>query len=178
MSGLAVPIPYQWQVGDTGNAALLNAQVFNGLKFQLNPPTAIMTVTTPQAAVATGAAAITAVAFDTTATDNYGGHSTTVNNSRYTAQVAGTYWVRAAVCWTPNATGSRTMQLFVNGGGVPYAQVQLPAAPASTYSLVEVTCLVPMNAGDYLEFKVGQNTGANLAIVAAGTVMQVLRVSN
>jgi hypothetical protein len=91
LTGLAVPIPYQWSVGDVGSAALLDAQLYSGLTFLLNPPLATLTVTTPQAGIATGAAPSTAIAFDTTVTDTYGGHSNVTNNSRYTAQVAGTY---------------------------------------------------------------------------------------
>jgi hypothetical protein len=68
--------------------------------------------------------------------------------------------------------------MYVNGSAIAYAQVQLPAAPASTFTIPEITGLIPMNAGDYLEFKVGQNSGSTLTITAAGTVMQIVRVSN
>lgn len=152
---------------------ILNAA---SIAFQRNPPSAILTVTTPQAAIASGAVPTANIAFDTTVSDNYAGHSNVTNNTRYVAQVAGTYWVRAAIAWTANATGSRTMQLAVSGTAVPYAQLQLPAAPAATNTVVEITSFVQMVVGDYLEVRGGQNTGSPLAILstsAAGTVMQV-----
>ncbi|GAA1221438.1 hypothetical protein GCM10009665_09560 [Kitasatospora nipponensis] len=140
-------------------------------------PMAILTVTTPQAAPASGATAATALQFDTAVIDTAGGH-VNASASRYTCQAGqgGWYWVRSSVCWAPNATGNRVMSLSVNGTPVPYAQTQGPASAVANWTLTDLNSHVFLKPGDYLETFVGQNSGAALAIVAAGTSMQVRQV--
>lgn len=170
---LAVPAPPARYAGTRVTAAVYGSDVTDSTNFLANPPFATLTVTTPQAGPASSGAPNVALQFDTEVDDTYNGHSTSTNNSRYTAVVAGRYRVRAAVCWNPNATGARVMQLYKNGTAVPYAQVQGPAAPATNFSIPELTATVYLAVGDYLEAWVGQNSGGALAIVAAGTVMQI-----
>lgn len=141
------------------------------LSFWDNKPTAILTVTTPQAAIAN--TTFTKIQFDTTVDDNWGGHSNTTNNSRYTCQVAGMYLVRGCAGWTANATGNRLVQIYVNGSAVSYAQTQHLAATASNNAMTEATSLVRLNVGDYVETWAFQGSGGSLSLIAAGTSMHV-----
>lgn len=170
---LAVPTPPVRAAGLRLTSAIYGSDVTDNVNFLTNPPFAVLTVTTPQSGPASSAAVNAALQFDTEVTDTYGAHSTVTNNSRYTAVAAGWYAVRSAVCWTPNATGNRVMALYVNGVVVPYAQTQQPASTATNFTITEINSHVLMAAGDYLETWVGQNSGGALAIVAAGTTMQV-----
>lgn len=170
---LAVPAPPARLAGTELTAAIYKADITDSVNFLTNPPLAVLTVTTPQSGPASSAAANAALQFDTEVTDTYAGHSTSTNNSRYTAQVAGWYWVRSAVCWNPNGTGNRVMAIYVNGAMLPYAQTQQPASSATNYTITEVSSHVFLGVGDYVETWVGQNSGGALAIVAAGTTMQV-----
>lgn len=176
---LLPPVDPVRAAGARVTASIYGSDVTDAVNFLANPPLAILTVTTPQAAPASSGAVNVALQFDTHVTDLYAGHSDVTNNSRWTAPtgVAGWYWIRGAVTWTPNATGARVMELFVNGAGVPYAQLQAPASPATNFTITEVNSHVFLNAGDYVETWVGQNSGGALAIVAGGTTMQVRRVS-
>lgn len=170
---LSVPSLSDRASGSRLTGAIYKNDITDSVNFLANPPLAVLTVTTPQSGPASSAAANAALQFDTEITDTYNGHSTSTNNSRYTAQVAGWYWIRSAVCWSPNATGNRVMALYVNGAMVPYAQTQQPASSATNFTITEVSSNIPLALGDYVEAWVGQNSGGALAIVAAGTTMQV-----
>jgi len=169
----SVPVWATVVPGEFDTSALFNTVSVNG-GFLTAPPLAILTVTTAQGAPASSAAANVALQFDTTALDTYGGHSNVTNNTRYTAATgaAGWYLVRSAVCWNPNATGNRVMALYVNGSSQAGSQTQQPASTATNFTITEVISYVFLNAGDYVETWVGQNSGGTLAIVAAGTTMQ------
>lgn len=170
---LAVPnLPVRY-AGTRVTAGVYGSDVTDSGNFLANPPYANLTVTTPQAGPASSAAPNVALQFDTELADTYNAHSTVTNNSRYTAVVAGRYRVVAAVCWTPNATGNRVIQLYKNGSAVPNAQIQIPTCSATNFSIPELNRTVDLAVGDYVEAWVGQNSGGALAIVAAGTTMQV-----
>lgn len=136
-----------------------------------SPPTAILTVTTVQAAFTSGT--FTAVQFDTTVSDTWSGHSNVTNNSRYTAPMSGTYWVRAATRWANNVTGNRSLGFRVSGTNIAYAQTQEPAATGTDTTLIECTSILPVTAGQYIEVFAAQDSGGSLSLSAAGTSFQV-----
>ncbi|MFE2352202.1 hypothetical protein [Kitasatospora cineracea] len=171
---LAVPTAPTRYAGSNITAAVYKADVTDSVAFLANPPVATLTVTTPQAGPASSGAPNAALQFDTEVVDTYNGHSTSTNNSRYTAVVAGRYKVRAAVCWNPNSTGARVIQFYKNGSAISYAQAQLPASPATNFSIPNLEARIDLAVGDYVEAWVAQNSGGALAIVAAGTTMQIL----
>jgi hypothetical protein len=112
---------------------------------------------------------------DTTGFDSYGGHSNTVNPSRYTCQLAGWYFMLGTIEWASNGTGNRLTQLYHNGilfssGGVG------PAAGSANSPSLQGAALVNLAVGDYVEVFAFQTSGGNLATLAAGSSMHVFWV--
>jgi hypothetical protein len=107
---------------------------------------------------------------DTELYDSDNGHSTTVNASRYTVQVAGTYNVIGSMGLVANATGNRGVRLTVNGTPVVGTFVKT-AAPDATGSAGLVTAASPVCAvGDYIEVQVHQTSGGTLNTNAVSDV--------
>ena len=104
----------------------------------------------------------TTLTFDGEAFDTAGLHSTSVNNSRLTAPTSGIYQVSAGVEWAGNATGTRSLGVFVHGVqgglGIPVGSSASPA-PAG---LQTVSDLVKLSVGEFVEAGVSQTSGGNL----------------
>lgn len=173
MANLAVPIPRTWVPGETEVGSYLNASARDLSNFLLNTPLAILNQATPQSiANATPAA----LAYDGTFLDTYGGHSNSSNNSRYTAQVTGWYFVKAGVVWAANATGNRAIQLYKNGVAYTYSwQVSLAVGTFNDPG-VETSALVQLNAGDYVEAWAEQNSGGALSTAVVSTIASNMQV--
>jgi hypothetical protein len=157
---LAVPIPYTWQVGDIANAALLNAQIRDGLTFALNPPLFLGNATSSQS-IANNT--WTSINVPSLLADTYAGFS---NSSRYNAQVTGWYTVCGAVAWTVNSTSGRGAQIYRNNAPLLGHGSFVQAASGTTTSSVTPTRDVFLNAGEYVELFAYQNSGG-----AVGTVV-------
>jgi hypothetical protein len=145
------------------------------LSFQRNVPMAILTITTVSAGntnMASGS--FVAVNFDTEQADNYAGHSNVTNNSRYTAQVAGWYWVRACVSFSnASATGNRGVWLYVNGSAVAYAFTIVASGATANFCGYEVNAPIFLNVGDYVEARAFQSSGSTLSLNAGGNNMSL-----
>ena len=108
----------------------------------------------------------TSINIDVGVDDNYNGHSNSVNNSRYTAQVAGTYQVSGCYAVASNNTGFRAVRIAKNGN-----TIVLGSATYSTSALIPEaglptpTVLVTMSVGDFVEVQGWQNSGGNLNTV-------------
>lgn len=173
MAGLAVPIPYQWQVGDTGNAALLNAQLYNGLTYLLNPPAASYQQTSGQSLTS---GSVTPITWPTPVLDLYGGYSAGTP-TRYTGQVAGYYLISGSVSVAPNATGNRIAEIHKNGSGSAVVQGAVPAAGAANSTTVPVTGFVFLNGStDYIELDGFQSSGGPLSTTASVTSLNIFWV--
>ncbi len=172
MPGLAIPVPYQWQVGDTGNAALLNAQLFNGLTFLLNPPLAVYAQSASQT-FTTGGSAV-ALTWGTPTADTYGGYNA-ANPTRYTAQVPGWYQITVGVSVGANATGNRDIEIHKNGVTTAIAQ-NVGAAPTTTNNYAgDASGLVYLNGvTDYVEGCFFQSSGASLSTIITATYLNAL----
>ena len=137
------------------------------IDFLFNPPTAVLTQTATTTSIPTGLSPWTSVAFSDTAgvmIDNYSGHSTGTNPSRYTVVVAGWYTVSGAVCYAANATGVRGARCAKNGTAIQGTGISITNVGAGTATAVasaprDVRCAV----GDYLELQGVQNSGGALA---------------
>lgn len=108
----------------------------------------------------------TAVGFDAETYDTAGGHSTSSNNSRYTAQTgwAGNYRCSGTVMFAGNITGERAVCFRVNGTTfVTGSLVDWSVVPNNTHLSMTSTCDVFLNAGDYVELVAYQASGAGLA---------------
>jgi archaellum component FlaG (FlaF/FlaG flagellin family) len=154
----APPVPYLWNVADVANAALLNAQLHDGLTFMEGPPRVQISCNAAQTLTTT--TTFVSLSMNTEQVDSENGHSTTVNNSRYTCQVAGWYWVQATCSIGPGA-GNRSLQLAVNGATVPGTTI-IQVAPSGNSWGGQTSGWLPLNVGDYLELQAWQNSGASL----------------
>jgi hypothetical protein len=148
-------------------AAQLNTYLSNAVSFFLAPPLALLRQTVAQS-VPTGA--FTALTMDTEDLDRDGGHSTTTNTSRYTAQTAGYYLCSGLVGWSSSATGRRATRWQVNGSATNASDAIFAAVIASAINVVPPTKPIFLNVGDYLEMAAFQDSGgALLTAVAVGS---------
>lgn len=142
----------------------------DAINFLLDPPGAQLRQTVAQSA---SSGAFTAVTFTAEDYDNRSGHSTSVNTSRYTCQVAGRYQVSGKVTWAANATGQRGSAWHVNGSLINASQISVPAVNASAaYSYAAATMTVLLAAGDYVELHAFQDTGGSLSTSVAAVQLQ------
>lgn len=164
MANLPVPVPRTFTVSEVENAAFLNS-IRDAITFLANPPRAVVYQTTAQSIGGAGVAV--AATFDATQFDEYGGHSNVTNNSRYTAQVAGTYEVAGSYNIAANATGIRLGWWYKNGSplsGPGYEALVNAATGGNPTTVVMPVAQVPLAVGDYLEMWVANNSGSSLAL--------------
>lgn len=97
--------------------------------------------------------------------DNYGGHSTSSNTSRYTCQRAGLYFVHGlASIADAGTTGYRASRLLVNGTTI-YAGTSTKPATTTTIGTALPACAhIRLAAGDYVELQSFQSQGSALAV--------------
>lgn len=172
MANLPVPSPRTFSVAEIEVGAYLNS-LRDALNFLLNTPLAILNQANAQSVAN---ATPTAITYDGTFLDTYGGHSNSTNNSRYTAQVAGWYFCKAGVVWAANATGNRAIQLYKNGVAYPYSWQVAPAPGTFNDPGVETAALVQLNAGDYVEAWTEQNSGGALSTAVVSTIASNMQV--
>ncbi len=102
----------------------------------------------------------TAVTFDSESYDTSGIHSTSSNTSRLTAPTAGKYLISGNACFDANAAGVRLFHVYVNGFMVASDRPTSIGAIFGTCG--SVNTVYSMNAGDYAELYVFQNSGGSL----------------
>lgn len=143
------------------------------LAFMNNRPTALMIMTSSWSTPNNVASPLDTAPWNGTQIDNWGGHSNTVNSSRYTIQVAGVYQVSALMTWTANATGVREADFQKNGsalaGSVAVSQVSAAQFCSVALPAYNIAC----DVGDYLEVGGYQNSGAALNTVVGGCYFSV-----
>lgn len=108
-----------------------------------------------------------AITLDTEDYDSDNGHSTTVNTSRYTIQVAGTYLLLGTLAFATNATGNRKAGININGVNARGGTVQGPGFAGNSWCAC-VGVSQALNVGDYVELVGWQTSGGNLATSATG----------
>lgn len=112
----------------------------------------------------------TPVLFDVEDVDELGGHSTTVNTSRFTAPRTGWYDCVGVAGFGNNATGRRAVYWLVNGVQLPGGAavlVNAALAGASGTVLPAAPAKIFLVAGDYLELAQWQQSGAALSTVVS-----------
>lgn len=157
---LVPPVPYTATTGNFVTSALWNAQVRDASAFFAGVPTFIGYQTVAQS-VPNGNA-WTVITMDSEQVDNYGGHSTTTNTSRYTAQIPGTYAVFGSVAWQQSATGDRRVQITLNGNPVIGSANSMDPTQ-SVLMAQQAVGFVPMVAGDYVEVQGCHTSSAALS---------------
>lgn len=141
---MATPFPFA--SGDVLTAANLNATA--------DVPRVLVTNTTDQAL---SSPALNTISFNQETYDTHGMHDTATNNSRLTAPTgwAGYYFVWAeGVCTVNDQNGA----LLKNGSGTPY----IYGIGGSGMNRPAAMGLIPLNAGDYVEFANFSGGGGNM----------------
>lgn len=100
--------------------------------------------------------------------DGVGGHSTSVNTSRYTARYAGWYRVGGGVGFASNATGNRACRWSVNGTLVDGSPTIMAAVNGLASVAPSRSILIFLNVGDYLEIQGYQSSGGALLTTIVG----------
>lgn len=167
---MAIPFaPYTFTdaVANDFNAARANA-MSTAIKDAQLMPCARVTHSVAQA-ITTGTR--TALAFNTERFDQFSGaadtqHDTVTNNSRLTAKYAGVYYVAANIEWASNATGTRNVEIRVNG--TTLIAVQNSSALSANVHQQSVSGLYAMAVNDYFEVTVVQTSGGNLNVNVNG----------
>jgi hypothetical protein len=160
---LPVPIPRTFSVSEVEVGAYLNS-VRDALNFLVNVPAAFVTQSATQNLTSS---TFTALTFDQSVFDSYGGHSNVTNNSRYTAQVAGWYIVFGCSCFAANTTGQRGAAVAKNGTRIQGAAGFIQTTSALSPAPASPPTIVFLAVGDYVEIQAYQN-GANPLATASG----------
>jgi hypothetical protein len=159
MTNLPVPVPAQETPGVLITSALWNAQVFNGLTYMLNRPMFSGYQATAQSLTSGIWAALN---IDTEVVDNYNGHSTTTNPSRYTPGVPGTYLVIGTVGFAGSATGYRRVRLMLNGSLIKGTGSHIGApGDTNTVGLTTATFVACNGTSDYIEVQASAGAAVN-----------------
>jgi hypothetical protein len=159
VTNLPVPNPRTAIAGEFETAAYFN-MYRDAINFLLNRPAAVLYQTAAQSVPNTGPVALQ---FNQSQSDTYGGHSNSTNNTRYTAQVAGTYWVVANGLLVSATGGDRSLQIYKNGTGLSTSFIVDPAASTAYGAMGTLTATqVQLAVGEYVEAWIGQNTSGAL----------------
>jgi hypothetical protein len=152
------PTPYTAATGNFLTAGLWNAQVRDGVGYLMSPP---VFRAHQEVAQSLGDNLWVTLNLETEEIDNYGGHSTTTNTSRYTCQVAGTYMVSGIAAFVASATGPRGARLLKNNVAYNGTFVKMNGFGTGSNAL-STTALIPLAVGDYVELQGFQNSGGAL----------------
>ena len=114
----------------------------------------------------------TKLALDSYDWDNQGEVDTT--NNRFTATKPGKYLVCGLINWDMVSGGYRRFRISVNGS--VYRTCHEFNTSENAYWILPFSMVVPVNAGDYLEFIVQQTSGGNLAVLAGQTRVVVVKI--
>ena len=177
-------------VGGTGDPGTDNLDVDGGVKIGIGGenPTAgqlaltgrIIESTPTQVGVGSSSAQTLAtgtweeIAFNTEITDPLGMHDNVTNNSRLTSQVDGTYLVTAQVRFLANATGDRGLALWRAqlSGNNRWIVLQItPTSSGSTDHYLNISTVIDLDTGQYIEARAFQTSGGNLDIGVLGNVV-------
>jgi hypothetical protein len=102
--------------------------------------------------------------FDSERWDTANLHDTATNTSRLKAPVAGKYYIFANITWeTPLGSGFWGLRIVVNGK-TAISEQTLPNNGASFRTSMSIGTMYALNAGDYVEVQVFQNSGGFIAV--------------
>lgn len=178
---MIIPTLVSQAPGNPITSALWNGTVVGGLQAAQNPVLFKGYATTVQT-INTGTTSVP-VLLDSEDFDTDGGHSTTTNTSRYTAQTAGVFMCFGSVTFnTVSTSGTRAAEILKNGGQIN-GGISQTAGAAGNGTTSTGFVLVRLAVGDYVELGVWQNGAASMPTTAGGSIhtysnLNVIRVSN
>jgi len=128
--------------------------------FYTHPPAALLYQNATQVVPS---ATPTLVSFDSAERDSDAGHNPTANSNRYTIQIPGLYHVTAmgSIDPTNNNGGERSIGIKVNDTTFWSFHLLAPYAQGFFYGTCSAD--IPLNAGDWVEAHLFQDSGDNTA---------------
>lgn len=142
-----VPVMHTFATGEVVTASNLNNNTVTLASFLLAPPLCVLADTTAQPITAV---TNTALIWDTEYIDRDGGHSTSTNPSRYTAQTAGWYQVSTSAGIGGSSSGNQRFMWFRVNGTTSYGGNEIPPCPGHDATPC-VSDVIYLNVGDYME---------------------------
>jgi len=102
--------------------------------------------------------------------DTFGGHSPSVNPTRFTIVDDGWYLLFGFAKFAANATGTRELYFLLTRSAVTSYLQSADSRPAQASQSIIISVAAPyqLQAGDYLELAVWQNSGGGLILQDAG----------
>jgi len=146
----------------------------DALNFLLNPPQAALRQGVAQSLTS---GTQTAITMDLEDRDNDGGHSTSSNTSRYTAQTAGWFRVDGGVTYIANATGIRVQFWRINNvtqnvGGTASASI----GTGTSTRMAAASVFMFLNVADFVELFGDQTSGGALLTDVANGAQSYMTV--
>lgn len=158
-----IPTMHDWASGEVVTEALMDANIRDLGNFVLSVPHCKATRNTTQSIASGGAG--TALSWITETEDGDG--MITVTSDTFTVVTPGLYLVNAEATWAANATGSRVLQILVNG--TRDREVR-QAAGAAVLITQAVSAVVRCAASDTIKINLFQDSGANLNMDGASVI--------
>ena len=166
----APPTPRTWTADDMLTASLagpgqvpLNTHVRDVVRWLRYPPAVRLDSRGTTQTIPSGA--WTSVAFPWESFDNYNGHDNATNNTRYTVQRPGLYFVYGCASLSETGTtGYRASRLLVNGTTAYAGTSVRPVSGSTTGSSLPAVAHLRLAAGDYVELQSFQSQGSALAV--------------
>lgn len=142
-------------------------EIFNGSSWDLAGAVQPIRAQLRQTAAHSLANAVyTSIQFQNEDSDTANGHDTVTNNTRYTAQVAGTYEFDGAVVFASSTAGQRAVRWRKNGATTALDASQTSCNPvtdpAAVTTLAARGIQIALAVNDYVELQAYQNTGGAL----------------
>lgn len=153
---------------DSGGVTVVNIPNITGNP--INVPSCLVNMAAAQS-IPNGV--ITTFNFDTEVFDTDNMHSTTVNNNRITFNKTGTYIVGGRAIWAASAVNvQRYIEIRTNGTTV-WDSVDVPPIGGGGQSQHDITTLLSVNAGDYFELRVYQDSGAAMNVTGSAWAISI-----
>jgi hypothetical protein len=111
---------------------------------------------------------LTALNFNTETYDPWNCHDNNVNNTRYTCPVAGIYHVSGHAIFAASAAGD-TRRLTITKNGTDKLENTRNPITGSQQTKCEVNGFIVAAAGDYIEIRAFQDSGAGIDIITSAT---------
>jgi len=119
----------------------------------------------------------TKITFDTESYDTNSYHSTTTNTSRFTIPTTGYYRLDAQISFDANATGSREISIWKNGGQIVDYRTGA-ATQASVPTTISCCAQVSATAGDYFEINIYQTSGGTRTTFSPGEQFNLFSIQS
>ena len=173
ITATAADTPARLAVGTNGQTLVADSTASTGLKWATpasSTPTFVGVGLRKSADQSISNATFVAITWNTEEYDTDAFHSTSTNNERITIPTGkgGYYLIAGAIRFTANGTGNRGVELTVNGTAINYAFFQ-PSATSANSPVFPMSYIVKLNAGDYIELFVYQNSGISINVEGGST---------